>query len=111
MIKVTILYPNTPGGRFDHDYYERVHMPMSIKLLGPAMRSVTVERGISPGSPWPEPAFAAICSFVCDSKEAYEQAFLPHMAQLQGDIANYTDATAIIQMSEIAIDHAGGGAG
>ena len=32
----------------------------------------------------------------------------PHMQQLQGDIPNYTDAAAIIQMSEIAIDHVGG---
>jgi uncharacterized protein (TIGR02118 family) len=105
VIKVTILYPNTPGGRFDFDYYLTRHMPLSIELLGPAMRQVTVERGVSPGAPWPEPAFAAICSFVCDSREAYEAAFLPHMRTLQGDIPNYTDQQAIIQISEIEIDH------
>lgn len=107
MIKVTILYPNTPGTHFDFDYYLKVHMPLSIELLGPAMRSVTVERGVSPGAPWPDHAFAAICSFVCDSQQAYEQAFFPHMERLQGDIPNYTDAQAIIQISEIEIEHSG----
>lgn len=111
MIKVTILYPNTPGSRFDHDYYLNVHMPLSIELLGPAMKSVTVERGVSLGAPWPDAAFAAICSFVCESREAYEQAFFPHMQRLQDDMANYTDVTSIVQVSEIAIDHVTAGAG
>src|SRR5467141_1599668 len=25
MIKVSVMYPNTPGGRFDHDYYRDKH--------------------------------------------------------------------------------------
>jgi hypothetical protein len=29
--------------------------------------------------------------------------FMPHAAQLQGDIPNYTNATAIIQVSELRI--------
>lgn len=105
MIKITLLYPNSPGGRFDHDYYETVHMPLSIALLGGAMRSVTVERGVSAGAPWPEPAFRAVCSFVCESLETYERSFTPHMDRLQQDMANYTDIAAIVQVSELVIDH------
>jgi uncharacterized protein (TIGR02118 family) len=105
VIKVTILYPNTPGSRFDFDYYLGSHMPLSIELLGSAMRSVIVERGLSPGAAWPDHAYAAICSFVCDSREAYEQAFFPHMERLQADIPNYTDVEATIQISEIALEH------
>lgn len=104
MIKITILYPATPGSRFDHDYYEAVHMPLSIDLLGGAMRSVTVERGIAPGAPWPDPTFCAICSFVCESLEAYQHAFMPHMERLQRDILNYTDIEAIVQISDIVIE-------
>jgi len=105
MIKVTILYPNTPGGRFDHDYYETVHIPMSIALLGSAVKSVLVERGLSVGPPWPAPTYSAICSFICDSREAYEQALFPHLARLQGDLVNYSDVEAVIQISEITVDH------
>lgn len=105
MIKVTILYPNTPGSRFDFDYYLNTHMPVSIELIGHAMQSVTVARGVSPGAPWPDHTYAAICTFVCDSRETYEQAFLPHMERLQADMPNYTDVTSIIQVSEIVLEH------
>jgi uncharacterized protein (TIGR02118 family) len=108
VIKVTILYPSGPTAWFDHDYYETVHMPLSIGLMGDAMRSVTVERGISPGAPWPEPAFRAICSFVCDSLETYQSAFMPHMERLQRDMPNYTDIEAIIQISNVMIEHPAG---
>ena len=32
MTKISILYPNTPGERFDLDYHVKTHMPLSIKL-------------------------------------------------------------------------------
>jgi hypothetical protein len=31
MIRRNILYPNTPGSRFDLDYYFGTHMPMPGK--------------------------------------------------------------------------------
>ena len=106
MIRMSILYPNTPGGRFDHHYYETVHIPMALDLLGGAVRSVSIERGVSPGPPWPDPPYTAICHFVCESLAAYQRALLPHMARLQGDLANYSDRAAIIQVGEITIDRA-----
>jgi uncharacterized protein (TIGR02118 family) len=104
MIRISILYPHAPGGRFDHDYYETVHIPLALELLGGAVRSVSVERGVEPGGPWPAPTYAAICHFVCESLEAYERALAPHMARLQADLANYSDRTAVIQVGEITID-------
>lgn len=104
MVKITILYPKTPGGRFDHDYYETVHVPMALDLLGDAVQSVAVERGVSVGAPWPEPPYVAICHFVCNSLAAYQQALFPHMARLQADLSNYSDVAAILQVSDIVID-------
>lgn len=104
MIRISILYPHTAGGRFDHDYYETVHIPMALDLLGEAVRSVSVERGIVPGPPWPTPTYTAICHFVCESLEAYQRALLPHMARLQADLANYSDRAAVLQVGEITID-------
>lgn len=105
MIKISIFYPAGPDTRFDHHYYETVHMPMSIALLGKAVRSVSVERGVSPGPPWPEPAFVAMAHFVCESKAVYEAALFPHLARLQGDLVNYSNVPAMIQFSEIALEH------
>ncbi len=103
MIKITILYPNKPGASFDEDYYTTIHMPRSIELLGPAMKGVSVEIGRS-GAPPDQPApFFAICSFTFESVEAFMAAFLPHAAELQGDIPNYTDVEAVIQISELKI--------
>jgi uncharacterized protein (TIGR02118 family) len=28
MIKVSVMYPNTPGARFNHEYYREKHMPL-----------------------------------------------------------------------------------
>lgn len=38
MIKLSILYPNKPGSRFDMGYYVGTHMPLAMSLWrkGPA---------------------------------------------------------------------------
>jgi len=101
MVKVSVLYPSKPGNRFDVDYYLTVHMPMAKRLLGPAVKSISIEIGIggeAPGEPAP---YAAIVGFTCESVEAFTTAFMPVAGQLQGDIPNYTDITPHIQVSEI----------
>jgi uncharacterized protein (TIGR02118 family) len=101
MIKVSVLYPNTPGSRFDVDYYTSVHMPMAVRLLGSALKAVSVEIGVGgavPGDPAP---FAAIAGFTCESVEEFTAAFMPVADQLQGDIPKYTDIRPILQISEI----------
>jgi len=101
MIKVSILYPSKPGSRFDVDYYLQVHMPMAVRLLGSAVKAVSLEIGVSgviPGQPAP---FAAIVGFTCESAEAFTAAFLPVADQLQGDIPKYTDIEPVIQVGEI----------
>ncbi len=103
MIKVNILYPNKAGGRFDHNYYIHTHMPAAIKKLGPALRGVSVERGISGVTEGSEPAYIAGCHYTFDTIEAFLEAFMPHAAELQGDIENYTDIAPVIQYSELEI--------
>ena|SRR3569833_1466583 len=101
MVKVSVLYPSKPGSRFDVDYYLRVHMPMAKRLLGSAVKDISVEIGIggeAPGQPAP---YAAIVGFTSESVEAFTTAFMPVAAQLQGDIPNYTDIEPVIQVSEI----------
>jgi len=103
MIKVSILYPNRPGSKFDFDYYLNRNRPMSLKLLGPAIKSVSIDRGLERTERGSAPAFFALCHFVCDSRESFEAAFLPNAETLQGDIPRYTDVAPVIQFSEIAL--------
>jgi uncharacterized protein (TIGR02118 family) len=106
MIKVSMLYPNKPDGRFDMDYYLNKHMPMSIDLLSAAKgyQGVSVERGIGGGTPDAPPPYVAICHYLFESVELFVDAFMPNAAVLQGDIPNYTNIETIIQFSEVAIN-------
>jgi uncharacterized protein (TIGR02118 family) len=104
MIKISILYPNT--GRFDMDYYLDKHMPRSIELLGKGKgyRGVSVERGLGGAAPGFAPDFVAMCHYLFDTADDFMAAFLPHAAELQGDMPNYTDIPTIIQVSEVVIE-------
>lgn len=101
MIKVSILYPSKPGSRFDVNYYVQVHMPLAVRLLGSAVKAVSVEIGVSGATPADPAPFAAIVGFTCESAQDFVAAFLPIADQLQGDIPNYTDIEPVIQFSEI----------
>ncbi len=105
MVKISILYPNTPDSRFDMDYYINVHMPMSLKRLEShsGFRGVSVERGLGGPVPGSEPSHVAMCHFSFESGEAFLEAFLPHAEELQGDIPNYTDIEPVIQINEVLI--------
>lgn len=104
MIKISILYPNT--GKFDMDYYLNIHMPRSIELLsmGKGYRGVSVERGLGGASPGSAPPHVAMCHYLFDTADDFMAAFMPHAAELQGDIPNYTGIAPVIQISEIVID-------
>jgi hypothetical protein len=45
MIKLSILYPNKPGSRFDMNYYVATHMPLAMKLLKKNLRKTEVAGG------------------------------------------------------------------
>jgi uncharacterized protein (TIGR02118 family) len=105
MIKISILYPNTPGARFDVAYYVETHMPLSIKLLSayPGFKGVSVEQGLGGAVPESAPAYRAMCHFLFESIEDFMAAFTPHAAVLQGDMPNYTDIEPVIQFNEVLI--------
>lgn len=103
MVKVSVFYPNKPGSRFDVEYYLNTHMPMSARLLGPAVKAISVEIGRSGEEPDSQPPFAAIAGFTCETADDFLEAFMPVADQLQGDIPKYTDIEPVIQVSDIRI--------
>ena len=105
MTKISILYPNREGARFDFSYYVRTHMPLSIDLLSAhrGFRSVSVERGIGGPQPGSPAAYVAMCHFTFASAEDFIEAFTPHAERLQGDMPNYTDLEPVIQFNEVLI--------
>lgn len=105
MIKISILYPNNKGARFDLRYYIDKHMPMSIELLSahPGFRGISVEHGLGGAVPGTDAAYIVMCHFLFDSAENFMAAFMPNAAVLQGDMPNYTDIEPVIQVNEVLI--------
>lgn len=103
MIKVTVMYPHTPGARFDHDYYRDKHMPMVQDKLGAACLRYTVDKGLSGGAPGSAPPYVGTCSLFFDSVEAFQTAFAPKAGEILGDIPNYTDLQPVMMVSEVVV--------
>ena len=104
MIKVSVIYPNKPGARFDHAYYRDKHMPLVQQLLGAACRGYSVDRGLGGGAPGQEAPFVAMCHIYSDSVESFGAAFAPHAKTITGDVKNYTDIEPLMQISEVVVE-------
>lgn len=105
MTKISILYPNAGGSKFDMRYYIDTHMPLAVGFLSahPGYQGVSVDRGISGVESGSDPAFVAMCHFLFDSAQSFMAAFLPNASKIQGDIPNDTDIQPVIQFSEVLI--------
>jgi uncharacterized protein (TIGR02118 family) len=103
MIKVSVMYPNTPGARFDHDYYRDKHMPLVKARMGDSCKYYTVDKGLAGGTPGAPAVYVGMCHIFCDSVEAFQRGFGPHAKEIMADIPNYTDQTPVIQISEVVV--------
>lgn len=101
MIRVSVLYPNSEGKRFDEDYYVNKHMTMIADKLGSAMVRYEIDKGIggaTPGSPAP---FVAGVHMFFDSLQSFQGAFATNAGPIMADVPNYTDIQPTIQISEV----------
>lgn len=93
MIRLSVLYPDTEGASFDHDYYRDQHVPLCLRTWG--LDSAEIDKGI-------DGPYVAAVHFRFDSPEAMQEAMgSPGTAEIQSDVANYTTITPAIQVSEI----------
>jgi uncharacterized protein (TIGR02118 family) len=101
MIRVSVLYPNTEGKKFDMAYYCNKHIPMVKQKLGAACKRIDVDQGLAGAQPGSRPGFAAMCYLSFDSVDAFQSAFGPNAEAIMGDIPNYTDIEPSIQINEV----------
>jgi uncharacterized protein (TIGR02118 family) len=104
MIKVSVMYPNNPGARFDHDYYREKHMPLVKARMGDACKYYTIDKGLAGGAPGAPATYVGMCHIFADSVEAYQKAMGPHAKEIMGDIKNYTDVAPVVQISEVVVE-------
>ena len=103
MIKVSVMYPNSPGAKFDHTYYRDMHMPLVKRCMGAGLHHYTVDKGLAGATPKDAPAYVAAGHLICESVEAFNASFGPHTREIMGDIKNYTDIQPIVMVSEIVV--------
>jgi len=103
MIRVSVLYPDGPGAKFDHAYYTTKHMPMVKSKCGSACKTIAAEKGVGGGEPGSKPAYLAIGYLTFDSVDSFQKSFGPHSAEILGDIPNYTNIKPIVQISEVTL--------
>jgi uncharacterized protein (TIGR02118 family) len=101
MIRVNVLYPNKSDATFDMAYYLGKHMPMVREKLGAALKGETIDQGLSGGQPGTPAPYRVILALQFDSVDAFERAFVPVAAEIQGDIPRYTNIEPTIQISEV----------
>ncbi len=103
MIRITVLYPNSDGSKFDMGYYTSKHMPMVKQKCGAACKSIAADFGLNGGQPGAKAPYLAIGYLTFDSVDSFQKAFGPHANEILADIPNYTNAQPIIQVSEIKL--------
>jgi uncharacterized protein (TIGR02118 family) len=101
MIRVSVLYPQKQGARFDWAYYLNKHVPMVGRKFGRAAKTISIEQGIGGAAPGMPAPYVAVAHFTFESAEAFQAAFGPHAQEIVGDIPNYTSIEPVIQISEI----------
>ncbi len=102
MICVSVLYPNTAGKKFDHDYFAQKHMPLVFgksKDLG--MIRYEFDTGIAGGAPGAPAPFVTVARLYLDDMEAFQRIMGAHGAEFMGDIPNYTDIEPQFQVSSV----------
>ena len=104
MIKVSVLYPNSDGCKFDVDYYCKSHLPMVRDKLGAACQGIAADKGLGGGEPGSKPTYVAMAHLFFQSVEAFQAAFGPQAEAILADIPNYTDVQPLIQISEVMIN-------
>ncbi|MDP3795645.1 MAG: EthD family reductase [Polaromonas sp.] len=101
MIKVSVLYPNDEGARFDMTYYVDRHMTMVKRVLGEAMIRCEIDEGLSGATPGSRPIYRAAVHMYFESTEAFYAAFGPHAKDITKDVPNYTNVRPVTQIATV----------
>lgn len=91
MIKVSVMYPKSDGATFDMEYYKTKHMEIVDRTMKPAKWEI--DSGV-------DGPYIAIGHLFYDSMEAMGVG-LGEAAEATADVANFTNAQAAFQISEV----------
>ncbi len=100
MIRVSVMYPNSPGKRFDWDYYLNKHIAAVKQTVGKGLIRVEVDKGIGAGPPGSAAPYVAIAQLYFNTMEDMIRV-QSESGSSMADIPNFTDIQPSIQISEV----------
>lgn len=101
MIKLTVMYPNSPDLKFDKKYYTNQHSQLLSELLGDAVKSSDINVGITGASPEQPAPYVVITNLTFESLESFQQSFGANSEKILADLPNFTNAKPQVQISEV----------
>lgn len=101
MIKVSVLFPGSTGAHFDKTYYFAKHLPLLVRLVGPALKGFSIEEGTAGAMPGSPPPFFMASHFSFESLDAFDAAFHPHASAIMTDLARVTKIEPVVQIGEV----------
>jgi len=101
MVRLSVMYPATPGSRFDWDYYLGPHLELARRLLGSrGLVRTEIDRGVS-GIPPAGPPYHAIGHLFFRTMAELEAALEATASEFIADERNYSSAPSVVQISEV----------
>ena len=102
MIRVSVLYSNESGKKFDVEYYRNKHM----KLVGDRLKDfgfvrAEVDKGVAGGAPGSPAPYVCIGHVYFNSLADFQKGMGVHGKEILGDVPNYTNIEPTMQISEI----------
>lgn len=102
MIRMSVLYPATPGSRFDWEYYLGPHVDLAHRLLTPrGMVKIEIDRGIGGFPPGTAAPYHAVGHLFFPSLEVLEAALGETAPDMIADQQKYTNVQCEILISEV----------
>ena len=96
--RLSAIYPQTDSSTFDMDYYMSTHIPLVEELFQPV--SIEVNEGVSGAEEGSSPPYAVMTDITFATLEDLQNAVATHGAEVIGDIPNFTNVEAQLQINK-----------
>src|SRR3954454_453184 len=101
MVRLSVMYPATPGSLFDWDYYLGPHRELSRRLLSSrGLVRTEIDKGIS-GIPPAGPPYHAIGHLFFRTLAELESALQATVSEFMADERKYSSVPSVVQISEV----------
>jgi len=102
MFRVSVMYANKDGGKFDYDYYTKKHKALVRERLGSlGLLRTEVDKGLAGGAPGQAAPYICTGHLYWNSLDDFQKGMKAHGQELMGDVPNFTNLTPQMQISEI----------